>query len=63
MRNVAHVRPLLASATALVVVVGLAACAPGSDDPNAVTIRVAMGSSGDAVDDNFEVLKEQLKQG
>jgi raffinose/stachyose/melibiose transport system substrate-binding protein len=62
MRNVAHVRPLLASATALVVVVGLAACAPGSDDPNAVTIRVAMGSSGDAVDDNFEVLKEQYEE-
>ncbi|HTN59724.1 MAG TPA: ABC transporter substrate-binding protein [Protaetiibacter sp.] len=61
MRNVAHVRPLLASATALVVVAGLAACAPGSDDPNAVTIRVAMGSSGDAVDNNFEVLKEQYE--
>ncbi len=61
MRNVAHVRPLLASATAIVVVAGLAACAPGSDDPNAVTIRVAMGSSGDAVDNNFDVLKEQYE--
>ncbi len=62
MRNVAHVRPLLASATALVVVAGLAACAPGSDDPNAVTIRIAMGSSGDAVDNNFDVLKTEYEK-
>jgi len=61
MRNVAHVRPILASATALVVVAGLAACAPGGADPDAVTIRIAMGSSGDAVDNNFEVLKEQYE--
>ncbi len=62
MRNVAHVRPILASATAVLVVAGLAACAPGGgDDADAVTIRIAMGSSGDAVDNNFEVLKEQYE--
>lgn len=62
MRNVAHVRPILASATALVVVAGLVACAPGGDDPDAVTIRIAMGSSGDAVDNNFDVLKERYEK-
>src|SRR5690606_14141904 len=61
MRNVAHVRPVLASATALLVVAGLVACAPGGDDPDAVTIRIAMGSSGDAVDDHFETLKERYE--
>ncbi len=64
MRNVAHVRPLLASALAFAVVVGLAACSPGSgnDGDESVTIRVAMGSSGDAVDNNFDVLKEQYEE-
>lgn len=61
MRNAAHVRPVLTSATALLVVAGLVACAPGGDDPDAVTIRIAMGSSGDAVDNNFEALKERYE--
>ena len=38
----------------------LAGCSAGSD-PDAVTIRVAMGSSGDAVDQGFEVLKERYE--
>jgi raffinose/stachyose/melibiose transport system substrate-binding protein len=62
MRNVAHVRPILASATAVLVVAGLVACAPGGDNPDAVTIRIAMGSSGDAVDNNFDVLKERYEE-
>ena len=38
----------------------LAGCSAGSD-PDAVTIRVAMGSSGDAVDQGFEVLKDEYE--
>ena len=39
----------------------LAGCSAGSSDPDAVTIRIAMGSSGDAVDQGFDVLKERYE--
>lgn len=38
----------------------LVGCSAGSD-PDAVTIRVALGSSGDAVDQGFDVLKERYE--
>lgn len=41
----------------------LTGCAAGGgDDADNVTIRIAMGSSGDAVDANFDVLKEQYEE-
>ena len=61
MRSAAHVRTLLASATALAVVAGLAACSPNSSGADDVTIRIAMGSSGDAVDKNFDTLKDEYE--
>lgn len=61
MRSAAHVRPLLAAAAALAVVTGLVACSPSKGGSEDVTIRIAMGSSGDAVDNNFDTLKDEYE--
>lgn len=39
----------------------LTGCAAAGNDSDSVTIRIAMGSSGDTVDANFDVLKEQYE--
>lgn len=63
MRNAAHVRTLMASAAVISVVAGLVACSPGGgSNSDEITIRIAMGSSGDAVDNNFDVLKEKYEE-
>ncbi|HWM35453.1 MAG TPA: extracellular solute-binding protein [Pseudolysinimonas sp.] len=45
--------------SAALVLAALTGCAPGSDAD--VTIRIAMGASGDIVDSKFEVLKDQYE--
>lgn len=52
---------LLLGGMGLAASVVLAGCSGGSTDPNEITIRIALGSSGDAVDSNFEVLKDEYE--
>ena len=53
---------LLLGGIGLAATVVLAGCSGGGSDPDDITIRIAFGSSGDAVDSNFEVLKEQYEE-
>ena len=52
---------MLLGGMGLVASLALAGCSGGGDDPNAITIRIALGSSGDAVDSNFEDIAEEYE--
>lgn len=51
-----------AAVTGAALMLSLAGCAPGSSSDDDVVIRIAMGSSGDAVDSKFDDLKEQYEE-
>ncbi len=55
-------RIMAAAGIAAVATLALAACTATADDGGDVTIRIAMGSSGDAVDSQFDVLKAQYEE-
>ena len=55
-------RIMAAAGIAAVATLALAACTATADHGGDVTIRIAMGSSGDAVDSQFDVLKAQYEE-
>lgn len=60
-RSILGKRVVAATAAGVAFALALAGCAPASD-PNEVVIRIAMGSSGDAVDSKFDDLKAQYEE-